>query len=124
MHELAYATSLIRALESAAGERGIGRISRVEVVVGELAGVVPESLEFAFETLARGRGGILEGARLCIERRPALGRCRGCGAAFEAVACRFRCPFCGEAGPHIVQGDEFRLVAFHGVPAGPADPVG
>lgn len=114
MHELSYVAALVDVLEASALERGLRRVTRVEVVVGELAGVVPEALEFAFAALAPARGPLLAGAALAIERRPALARCRACGGAFAVAAHGLRCPSCREADAHLFQGDEFRLSCYEG----------
>ncbi len=114
MHELSYVAALIDLLERSAGEQGLRRVTRVDLVVGELAGVLPEALEFAFATLAPTRGPLLAEAKLAIERRPALARCAGCGQAFAVAVHGLRCPSWGDGEAHIFQGDEFLLAAYEG----------
>ncbi|HHN78875.1 MAG TPA: hydrogenase maturation nickel metallochaperone HypA, partial [Phycisphaerales bacterium] len=79
MHELSIATSLVSlvgdALESAGAT---GTVETVRVKVGALSGVVIEALEFAWDVAAEGT--CCEGARLGIERVPAVVRCGECGA--------------------------------------------
>lgn len=105
---------MLDVLEESAREHGLKRITRVEVVVGELAGIVPEALEFAFAALAPLRGTMFAGAELMVERRQAMGRCQACGSDFSMAAGGFRCPSCGDGRAHMYQGDEFLLAAYQG----------
>ena len=80
MHELAIAESVVAAVLDRAAEQ---EIRVVHVRVGQLCGVVPDSLLFCFDLAAAGTG--LEGARLEIERVPGVAHCRTCGADFTMV---------------------------------------
>ncbi len=114
MHEVSYALSLLELLEQSAQDRGLRRVTAVEVVMGELSGLAPEALEFAFTALAPGRGPLLAEARLVIRRRPARARCSGCGAEFAVSVHGLACPSCGGGGAHMYQGDEFLLASYEG----------
>lgn len=104
MHELAITQSIIEICEQhAAGKR----VLAVVLEIGELSGVVPESVEFCFE--ACGKETSLCGARLVIDRPPGRGRCRGCGAAFPIAALYDPCPNCNGYGIEIVAGQELRV---------------
>ena len=83
------------ALESAAVEmrRAGGReILRIKLRVGVLSGVVPEALEFAFESLKGTTPAA--GASLEIELMPAVFRCLDCAAAPALTGMTFTCPRC------------------------------
>lgn len=106
MHEAALAESLIKtALEAVAGREG--RVDRVTVIVGELAGVMPEALAFAFN--AGKRGTRLAGATLTLERQRVRVRCEGCGEEYEPGGFPFACPLCGERYFRIEKGEEVFL---------------
>jgi hydrogenase nickel incorporation protein HypA/HybF len=79
------------------------RVTVVHLQVGHLRQVVPDSLAFYFEHVARGT--VCEGARLEQELIPARLRC-GCGQEWELDELDFRCPACREAGAVVVSGDE------------------
>ncbi len=79
MNELSVAESIIDIAQRNARGR---RVAKVEVRVGDLRQVAPESLDFAFNLLARGTA--LEGAELVVWYVSAAGRCRHCGAAQHA----------------------------------------
>ncbi|HHN79003.1 MAG TPA: hydrogenase maturation nickel metallochaperone HypA [Phycisphaerales bacterium] len=111
MHELSIATSLVSlvgdALESA-GETGT--VEAVRVKVGALSGVVVEALEFAWDAAAEGT--CCEGARLDIERVPAVVRCGDCGAeTTPGDPPFFVCGACGRPASEVISGRELDLIA-------------
>lgn len=102
MHELALASAIVDAVERHADGR---RVLAVNVRVGRLRQVVPESLEFCFGIVAR--DGLCEGARLVLEIVPAELRCADCGHAWELLTPPFRCPACGGGDVVVERGEEF-----------------
>jgi hydrogenase nickel incorporation protein HypA/HybF len=86
MHELSVAAAIARIAARHAGGR---RVTAVEVRVGHLRQVVPDSLTFAFELLAEGT--VLEGAELRLEPVAPAGRCRACGATAEPEGFPLQC---------------------------------
>ncbi|HEY4897283.1 MAG TPA: hydrogenase maturation nickel metallochaperone HypA, partial [Solirubrobacteraceae bacterium] len=70
MHELSIAQSILSVAERHSGGR---RVRAVEVKVGYLRQVVPDSLRFAFELVSVGTP--LEDAELRIEHVAAAARC-------------------------------------------------
>lgn len=69
MHEAGLMQTALDLAAAHARSAGATRIHRICLRVGELSGVVPEALEFAFQALSA--GGPAEGAVLEIERVPA-----------------------------------------------------
>ncbi len=107
MHELSVAQNI---LEIAAQHLPSGfaeRVQSVRVKVGEMAGIVPESLEFCFGALVEGTP--LQGSALFIERVPLRCLCRSCKEPFEPRALAFICPQCGSADTEIVSGRELNV---------------
>ena len=101
MHELSLASAVIDTVERHAAGR---RVTAVYLQVGHLRQVVPDSLAFYFEHVAKGT--LAEGARLEQELIAARLRC-GCGHEWELDAIDFRCAACGSAGATVVSGEEF-----------------
>jgi hydrogenase nickel incorporation protein HypA/HybF len=101
MHELSIADAIVAiASRHAAGRK----VTRVEVKVGYLRQVVPDSLQFAFELITAGTE--LDGAELAIEDVPARVRCRACEA--ETVLSEFpaHCGACGGLDVQVTAGEE------------------
>jgi hydrogenase nickel incorporation protein HypA/HybF len=103
MHELALARAILATVEQHAEGR---RVVSVEVSVGALRQVVPSTLAFGFEVLARGTG--CEGATLEQRLRPARLRC-ACGALWELTELSFLCPLCGGAETRVIGGEELAV---------------
>ena len=97
MHELSLATAIVGTVERHAAGR---RVSLVSLRVGALRQVVPTSLGFYLEIVARETA--CEGARFDVELVPVRLAC--CGMEWEPPS--FRCPTCG-AGGVVISGNEF-----------------
>ena len=103
MHELALARAI---LETALDRAGGRRVVSIEVSVGALRQVVPSSLAFNFEVLARGTG--CEGAILEQRLQPARLRC-ACGAEWELAELSLLCPRCSGGRTQVIGGEELRV---------------
>lgn len=98
------------ALESAVGElhkAGGREILRIKLRVGVLSGVVPEALEFAFESLKGATAA--SRAALEIELVPAVFRCLDCRAETALAEMTFHCPQCQGSLVLDHGGDELEL---------------
>ena len=104
MHELSLSSAIIATAAKHADGR---RVSVVTLRVGRLRQVVPETLEFYFEFVARGT--VCEGARLDQQVVEARLRCDPCGAEWEIDTPAFRCSGCGGSSVSIVAGSEFEV---------------
>ncbi len=107
MHELSIAMSIVELAEEYAGKEGAGKVTELEIEVGDFSGVVIEALDFAMEEAIRGTR--CEGALWKIIRIHPLARCRSCGHEYQPGSLYQSCPACGEYGADIVQGKELRL---------------
>jgi hydrogenase nickel incorporation protein HypA/HybF len=103
MHELSIAGGVVATVEKHADGRPV---AVVNLRVGTLRQVVPDSLDFYFEFVAKGT--VCEGARLEIEVLPARLRCDDCGAEWELEQPLFRCA-CGSTDVEIVTGNELEV---------------
>lgn len=108
MHEMSIARNLLEVIERYAPANGSARVKVVRLRIGELAGVVPESLRFCFEVASEGT--VAHGAELVIETVPLIGRCRTCGVAFHVEGYVFICPHCGSPRVELISGNELDVV--------------
>ena len=103
MHELSLSSAIVATVTKHAG--GLP-VSTVKLRVGVLRQVVPDSLEFYFDLVARDT--ICEGARLEQELVPGRMRC-ACSYEWNLDAPSFRCPLCGAGDAKVVSGEEFEV---------------
>ena len=107
MHEASLVEQLLGQVRRIAEQNGGGRVTRIEVIVGELAGVEPDLVRFAFDRLASDAG--LAEARLSLVLRPVSVACETCGATSALSDFVFRCPRCGDEKVRVVDGEQFVL---------------
>jgi hydrogenase nickel incorporation protein HypA/HybF len=93
MHEIAIMESTLEIAADRARQENATAIDVIRLRVGVLSGVVPEALEFAFETLKIGT--LAERGKLEIERVPAMFTCSVCGRETEQDFMEYDCPKCG-----------------------------
>jgi len=104
VHELSLSSAIVNtAVKHAAGRR----VSVVNMRIGHLRQVVPDTLDFYFGFVAEGT--VCEGARLEQELIPARLRCAGCEREWQLDLPIFRCQECGAADVEVVSGDEFEV---------------
>ncbi len=104
MHELSLSSAILEtALRHADGRK----VTAVEMRIGALRQVVPESLEFYFGIVTRGTPA--EGAALEVEYVAALLRCEDCGTEWSPDFPAFRCPGCAGAAVEVRAGNEFNV---------------
>jgi hydrogenase nickel incorporation protein HypA/HybF len=104
VHELSVSAAVVdTAVRHAAGRK----VTSVHLRVGALRQVVPDSLAFYFEIVARDT--LCEGAVLEQELIAARLRCASCETEWEADAPAFRCPGCTGGDVSVVCGDELEV---------------
>jgi hydrogenase nickel incorporation protein HypA/HybF len=103
MHELSLSSAIVNTVVKHAQGRPV---SVVSLRVGALRQVVPDTLDFYFEFVARDT--VCEGARLEQKLVPARLRCSACEREWELDLPLFLCERCGGAA-QVVAGDEFEV---------------
>jgi len=108
MHELSIVEALIEQVEKEVERSGHrGRVTGLDVSIGRLSGVNPDSFRFALEMLAPGT--LLEAAEIRIAEPRATCRCPSCGAATEVDELAAQCPACGSGDVLLEGGRELWL---------------
>jgi len=108
MHELSIAQSILDIVRQSVPEKELPAVRFVTLQVGDLAGVVPDSLEFSFTVLTTNTP--LRDAKLHIDHIPFVVMCNPCGKSFTNEIGFVLCPTCGGADTKILSGMELQVV--------------
>jgi hydrogenase nickel incorporation protein HypA/HybF len=103
VHELSLSSAIVNTVAKHADGR---RVTAVNLRVGRLRQVIPDTLEFYFEFVAR--DSVCEGATLNQEVIDARLRC-ACGLTWTIEIPAFRCPQCGGSDVTVAAGNEFEV---------------
>ena len=107
MHEMAVTQSVLDIAIKHAQQAGASRITQINLVIGEMSGIVDDSVQFYFDFLSKDT--MADGARLVFDRRPAIYRCRDCETTFHPEGFNWTCPACGALAFEVVSGREFQV---------------
>ncbi|MET0729322.1 MAG: hydrogenase maturation nickel metallochaperone HypA [Acidimicrobiales bacterium] len=106
MHELSLGQAILDHVEARAGGRPV---QRVDVRIGHLRQVVPESLQFAWEMLTEGTA--LAGCPLVVEHVPAVVRCRACRTDSTLRWPILMCAACESHDVELLSGEELQIAS-------------
>ncbi len=112
MHELRIAEDLSSIVVEAAKQENLSKVSRINIIFGQLVQIVPEIFEAAFreaikETMA-------SEAELSVEILPVKLRCKTCGNDYLLKGNQFECSVCNSADIDIIQGKELFIKSIEG----------
>jgi len=107
MHELGVAESIVNIALTKAGEAQASKVIKINLVVGELSGFVPDCIQFYFDSLSKDT--IAQGATLHFESVPAELRCRDCATVFQPQDTAWTCPKCAGRSIEIFKGRELYI---------------
>jgi hydrogenase nickel incorporation protein HypA/HybF len=110
MHEMSVAKDIIDIVQQQVSQNSGGKVTWVKLKIGNLSGVVSDSLEFCFNVLKEGTP--LDKAKLLVESVPVQGKCRDCGRTFNEDNYLFHCPHCNSIQVDILAGRELQVVEF------------
>ena len=107
MHEFSLMTGVLDAVEASAREHGASRVVEIKLVIGEMAEVLEDAMDFAFEALTPTT--LAEGARLTMIKIVPKSRCLACGTEFEHDRYHFYCPVCDSLATELLAGRELYI---------------
>ena len=110
MHESSIAHSILEIIDEQCAEQGCTVVDALTVRLGKATGVMPESLQFAFDAAKDSTPA--KNAQLIIETVPVGGRCNDCKKEFDAPDEHFvtACPLCGSRSFLIDRGREMDII--------------
>jgi hydrogenase nickel incorporation protein HypA/HybF len=110
MHEMGIAMQIVEiAVASIPPDLKNAQVKTVNLQVGKLAAVVPESLQFCFQIAIQDT--LLHDADLNIEEIPLKVRCMDCKAEWTAHEPVFICRKCNSGSIEMLSGRELDIVS-------------
>lgn len=110
MHEMGIVSGILESVISVARTHGASRICQVNLRIGDIREVVPETLMFAWEVL-REDDPLTQDCELAFEEVHPKSVCTACGLEFSHDRFHLRCPACGSAATKLLQGRELDIVS-------------
>jgi hydrogenase nickel incorporation protein HypA/HybF len=107
MHELSVVESILDISLKHAERNGAKQIVKINLVLGELTGIVDQCITFYWEMLAKDT--IASDAEIVFRKVPVVARCTSCGKQFTPEELDLTCPSCGENKAELVSGREFQV---------------
>ena len=104
MHELSITQSMLNLVLEQAEKAGAKEVGKINLVIGEMTGVVSDCVQFYFDFLSKGT--VAEGAALAFKMVPTTAQCRVCDKNFELKEFDWTCPYCHGNNMEIVAGKE------------------
>jgi len=99
MHELDITKRMLDLVLQQAEEAGARKVENINLVIGEMTGVVDENVRFYFHQLSKET--IAEGASLSFKIAPVAVQCSSCDKSFPSEEPSQICPHCGNSGVKI-----------------------
>ena len=104
MHEMAITQSMVNLVVEEAKKGGARKVKNINLVLGELSGVVGDCVQLYFDLMSRDT--IAEGATISFKTVPTQAKCRQCARVFEVREFDWLCPDCHSPSIELVSGDE------------------
>ncbi|HEX3043352.1 MAG TPA: hydrogenase maturation nickel metallochaperone HypA [Bacillota bacterium] len=104
MHEQSITDKMLRLVLAEAEAHQARRVTKINITIGALSGIVADSVEFYFQFLAKETKAA--GAQLEFKVQPAVLFCTQCQVEFQKDLYDFLCPTCGAPGKLGALGHE------------------
>ncbi len=112
MHELSIAEDLSTIVLNTALDNNLSKVTRVNILFGQMIQIVPEIFEFAFREIVK--NSVAGDAELAIEIVPVKMRCLNCGSDFQPEEDCFTCRVCSSSDLEIINGKELFIKSIEG----------
>jgi hydrogenase nickel incorporation protein HypA/HybF len=107
MHEMSIALSIIDIVNDKLVENERSRLKKIVVDIGELVAVVPDSLQFCYETIVNNTE--YHNATLNINTIPLKIKCSNCNIESGIEKFAFLCPKCESTRIQVISGEELNI---------------
>ena len=104
MHELSVTQSMMDIVLQQAKDADAKKVTRINLVIGEMSGVVSDCVQFYFDFLKKGNAA--ENAVLNFKLIPVELKCRNCSVVFNPGESAWECVSCQSKDLEVVRGQE------------------
>ena len=107
MHELSVTEGILKICLDEGKKYNVEKIKKINIVVGELTGLMPSCISYYFNIVAKGT--LAEEAEISITYEKVKIKCKSCGFEGQFLSNQYVCPNCGNDDYEIVKGREFYI---------------
>ncbi len=111
MHEMTIAMNIVDIICQKANDEKAHKINSVELEIGDLSGIMIDSLKFCFEAACKNT--IANGAELNINEIEAMAFCKSCKKNFIIESDFSPCPTCNNFNYELLKGKELSIKSFN-----------
>ena len=105
MHEIGITKNMFEIVLKEATKVGARKVRKINLIIGEMTGVMGESMRFYFDFLSKGT--IVEGAEVTIRMVPPMVLCRNCNMTSKLERkTQWTCPHCQDNRLQLISGKE------------------
>ena len=108
MHELSIAQNVLGIIRDKFTDKPV-RISQINMKIGSLTCILPESLTFCFDSIKK--DSVVANSKLNIEILAGLGHCDYCRDDVSLEMLTTVCPQCARPDLKIIQGQELQITS-------------
>jgi hydrogenase nickel incorporation protein HypA/HybF len=115
MHEMSLMGDILQLVQEDAAQRGIEKIDKIELIVGEISNAMPDALQMAFAIFREQNLHLFtEKAQLIIQMEEAKAECVICGLEYHPSQKLALCPHCQFPSGKVVSGETFQVLSYEG----------
>lgn len=107
MHELSIASDILTIIRQNVPQEELSNVENINVKIGDMSGVVAESLEFCFQTIIPETE--LSNAKLIIKKIPFAVKCNLCGSLTTNEFGIRVCSKCNSTDTTVISGLEMQV---------------
>jgi hydrogenase nickel incorporation protein HypA/HybF len=104
VHELSITQSMLEIVLKQAEKVQAKKVTKINLVIGEMTGVVSDSVQFYLDVLTKDT--IAAGVQVFFTLVPSQGKCRNCQQTFALKEFNWTCPHCQGNMIDVIGGKE------------------
>lgn len=115
MHEMSLMGEVLNIIQEDALSKGIQKLDKVELIVGEISNVLPDALMMAFDIFKEQNPHFIhQNALLLIHFEEAQAECIFCGKVYQPEQRLAQCPECLLPSGKVTSGETFQVLSYEG----------